>query len=313
MEYSVEVKKMKRIMKLNKFVIITLALGLTLTGCKDKKVEANEVETAAVEAVEETETESEETEREEKNTIAVVGKVNLRDRETSTEEERELEETSEADETSKLEETSTEEESSTEEETIEKIDLRDSDTKESEREASINGTQYQNFIADMSKLADYKYVGYDGDSSVFLNINNSNETTSTLAIIYREVSEVENLEEQKKEIGASLVKELTGIDINIAQTDFRERECKSGKYLGLPFGDSELNISGYLAFRIKKDRLECIIDTIDSTEPEDRKLMKNDVLTLLENVEFNGNECEADYDIAFDNINVGIQKMKNGE
>ena len=53
MEYSVEVKKMKRIMKLNKFVIITLALGLTLTGCKDKKVEANEVETAAVEAVEE--------------------------------------------------------------------------------------------------------------------------------------------------------------------------------------------------------------------------------------------------------------------
>lgn len=296
---------MKRVMKLNKFVIIplALALGLTLTGCKDKKVEANEVETAAVETVEETEAKSEETEREEKNTIAVVGKVNLRDRETSTEEESTLE----------LEETSTEEESSAEEETVEKIELRGNDTKESEREASVYGTQYQNFIVDMSKLADYKYVGYDGDSSVFLNINNSNETTSTLAIIYREVSEVENLEEQKKEIGASLVKELTGIDINITQTDFRERECKSGKYLGLPFGDSELNISGYLAFRIKKDRLECIIDTIDSTEPEDRKLMKNDVLTLLENVEFNGNECEAEYDIAFDNINVGIQKMKNGE
>lgn len=302
---------MKRIMKLNKFVIIPLALGLTLTGCKDKKVEANEVETAAVEMVEETETESEETEREEKNTIAVVGKVNLRDRETSTEEESELEleETSELE----LEETSTEEETSAEEETVEKIELRGNDTKESESEASVYGTQYQNFIVDMSKLADYKYVGYDGDSSVFLNINNSNETTSTLAIIYREVSEVENLEEQKKEIGASLVKELTGIDINITQTDFRERECKSGKYLGLPFGNSELNISGYLAFRIKKDRLECIIDTIDSTEPEDRKLMKNDVLTLLENVEFNGNECEAEYDIAFDNINVGIQKMKNGE
>lgn len=302
---------MKRIMKLNKFVIIPLALGLTLTGCKDKKVEVNEVETAAVETVEETEAKSEETEREEKNTIAVVGKVNLRDRETSMEEESalELEETSELE----LEETNTEEESSAEEETVEKIELRGNDTKESESEASVYGTQYQNFIVDMSKLADYKYVGYDGDSSVFLNINNSNETTSTLAIIYREVSEVENLEEQKKEIGASLVKELTGIDINIAQTDFRERECKSGKYLGLPFGDSELNISGYLAFRIKKDRLECIIDTIDSTEPENRKLMKNDVLTLLENVEFNGNECEAEYDIAFDNINVGIQKMKSGE
>lgn len=298
-------------MKLNKFVIIPLALGLTLTGCKDKKVEVNEVETAAVETVEETEAKSEETEREEKNTIAVVGKVNLRDRETSMEEESalELEETSELE----LEETNTEEESSAEEETVEKIELRGNDTKESESEASVYGTQYQNFIVDMSKLADYKYVGYDGDSSVFLNINNSNETTSTLAIIYREVSEVENLEEQKKEIGASLVKELTGIDINIAQTDFRERECKSGKYLGLPFGDSELNISGYLAFRIKKDRLECIIDTIDSTEPENRKLMKNDVLTLLENVEFNGNECEAEYDIAFDNINVGIQKMKSGE
>lgn len=300
---------MKRVMKLNKFVIIPLALGLTLTGCKDKKVEANEVETAAVETVDETEAKSEETEREEKNTIAVVGKVNLRDRETSTEEESELE----LEETSELDETSTEEESSAEEETVEKIELRGNDTKESESEASVYGTQYQNFIVDMSKLADYKYVGYDGDSSVFLNINNSNETTSTLAIIYREVSEVENLEEQKKEIGASLVKELTGIDINITQTDFRERECKSGKYLGLPFGDSELNISGYLAFRIKKDRLECIIDTIDSTEPENRKLMKNDVLTLLENVEFNGNECEAEYDIAFDNINVGIQKMKNGE
>lgn len=302
---------MKRIMKLNKFVIIPLALGLTLTGCKDKKVEVNEVETAAVETVEETEAKSEETEREEKNTIAVVGKVNLRDRETSMEEESalELEETSELE----LEETNTEEESSAEEETVEKIELRGNDTKESESEASVYGTQYQNFIVDMSKLADYKYVGYDGDSSVFLNINNSNETTSMLAIIYREVSEVENLEEQKKEIGASLVKELTGIDINIAQTDFRERECKSGKYLGLPFGDSELNISGYLAFRIKKDRLECIIDTIDSTEPENRKLMKNDVLTLLENVEFNGNECEAEYDIAFDNINVGIQKMKSGE
>lgn len=338
-------------MRLKKLVIVPLMLGIALTGCKDKKVVEDEVETAAT-AVEETESAVEtvretstEIEREEKNTIAVVGNVNLRGGKTLEDPEETLEENSESKESeeetegekvdlrgeTETETTENNTETLKESEEGEKVDLREgtvSEEKETEKEeetiennADISGIQYQNFIADMNKLENYKYVGYDGDSSVFLNIDDNKETTSMLAIIYRDNSYIKDKfngmedlgDEQKKQIGADLVKELTGIDINITQTDFRERECKNGKYLGLPFGDSSTNNSGYLAFRIKKDKLECVIDTIDSTEPEDRKQMKDDVLALLDGIEFNGNECDSEYDIAFDNINIGIQKMKNGE
>lgn len=299
--------------------IVPLALSVMITGCKDKKVEAEDVETAAIAVEESSEStkvvigSTEETERVEKNTIAVVGNVNLRsgvDKESETI----IEESSE-DEIIK---------ESSEEVESEKVDLRDNtEEEETEEEIKVSGDQYQNFIVNMNELKDYKYVGYDGDSTVFLNIDDDKETTSTLVMIYRDNSYIQDKfggledlgDEQRKSIGVDLVKELTGINIDINQTDFRERESGFGgaKFLGLSFGSSDTNNSGYLAFRIKKSKLECIICTVDSTEPENRKQMKDDVLKVLESIDFNGEECNSKYDIAFDNINIGIEKMKNGE
>lgn len=313
-----------------RLLVLPLLLSVAITGCKDKKVD--EVETASsetestVESTVESVAETEETERVEKNTIAVVGNVNLRENKGLNVNESENESIVES------------AEAETEEEVNEQVDLRHGtveDTKETEtkevetdekeekeEKVEIKGEQYQNFSADMNDLENYKYVGYDGDSTVFLNIDDNKETTSMLVMIYRDNTYIQDKfggiedlgDEQKRSIGADLVRELTGINIDINQTDFRERESGAGgKYLGLSFGSSDTNNSGYLAFRVKKNKLECVIDTIDSTEPEDRKQMKDDVLKVLESINFNGEECDSSYDIAFDNINVGIQKMKNGE
>lgn len=312
-------------MKINRLKLIMLGLtfGIILTGCKDKKEPVSLVnnETESSEVV----TSTEETERVEKNTISVVGPINLREETVSeSTEENSIEEGKEDIDNTISNESEAIKENNETNEGIE-VNLREDETEEREKESEVEnilGEQYQNFSADMSELSDYKYVGYDGDSTVFLNIDDNKETTSMMVVIYRDNSyiqdkfgNIEDLEdEQKKYIGADLVKELTGISIDVNQTDFRDRESKlDGKYLGLPFGDSNSNSSGYLVFRIKKDKLECVMTNIDSIEPEDRKQMKDDTLKILESINFNGEECNSKYDIAFDNINIGIQKMKNGE